>query len=58
MQAKEQIADLVVEGVTNKEIAGRLNISEATVRSHLTGIFRRLHLSGRLKLALLSKNQL
>ena len=52
---KRQIADLVIKGDTNKEIAGQLNISEATVKSHLTGIFRRLQLSGRLALALLSR---
>ena len=52
---KRQIADLVIKGDTNKEIASRLNISEATVKSHLTGIFRRLQLSGRLGLALLSR---
>jgi DNA-binding NarL/FixJ family response regulator len=52
---KRQIADLVIQGETNKQIASRLDISEATVKSHLTGIFRRLQLSGRLQLALLSK---
>jgi two-component system, NarL family, nitrate/nitrite response regulator NarL len=54
---KRQIADLVIKGHPNKEIASRLNISEATVKSHLTAIFHRLQLSGRLKLALLSKAQ-
>jgi DNA-binding NarL/FixJ family response regulator len=54
---KRQIADLVIKGDTNKEIASQLNISEATVKSHLTAIFQRLQLSGRLKLALLSKAQ-
>ena len=52
---KRQIADLVIEGATNKEVASRLNISEATVKAHLTGIFRQLQLSGRLGLALISK---
>ena len=52
---KRQIADLVIKGDTNKEIASRLNISEATVKSHLTGIFQRLQLSGRMGLALLSR---
>jgi DNA-binding NarL/FixJ family response regulator len=52
---KRQIADLVIKGDTNKEIASQLNISEATVKSHLTAIFHRLQLSGRLGLALLSR---
>jgi DNA-binding NarL/FixJ family response regulator len=54
---KRQIADLVVEGATNKEIARRLNISEGAVKAHLTGMFRQLHISGRLALALLSRSQ-
>jgi DNA-binding CsgD family transcriptional regulator len=48
---------LAIEGASNKEIAGRLGVSEATVKAHLTGIFRQLQLSGRLQLALLSKAQ-
>ena len=47
---KRQIAALVVEGIINKEIANRLNISEATVKSHVTGIFRRFKVSRRLEL--------
>ena len=47
---KRQIAALVVEGTINKEIANRLNISEATVKSHVTGIFRRFKVSRRLDL--------
>jgi DNA-binding NarL/FixJ family response regulator len=56
-ERKRQIADLVIHGAHNKAIASRLNISEATVKAHLTDIFRQLHLSGRLELALLSKAQ-
>jgi DNA-binding NarL/FixJ family response regulator len=52
---KRQIADLVVKGATNKEIARRLNISEGAVKAHLTGVFRQLQISGRLALALLSR---
>jgi two-component system, NarL family, nitrate/nitrite response regulator NarL len=47
---KRQIAALVVEGIINKEIANRLNISEATVKAHVTGIFRRFKVSRRLDL--------
>ena len=50
---KREIAKLVVEGATNRAIASRLNISEATVKAHLTGIFRQFQLSGRLQLVLL-----
>ena len=46
------VAGLVGDGASNKEIAGRLNITEATVKAHLTAVFRKLGLSDRLRLAL------
>lgn len=49
---EREIAQLVGGGASNKEIAGRLNITEATVKAHLTAIFRKLGLSDRLGLAL------
>lgn len=48
---QQQIADLVVEGLTNQEIAGRLGISPGTVRSHVTQMLARLGLSSRTQLA-------
>jgi DNA-binding NarL/FixJ family response regulator len=48
---KREIALLAIEGRVNKEIANRLNISEATVKAHLSGIFRQFHISGRFELA-------
>ncbi len=47
-----EIARLVGGGANNKEIAGSLDISEATVKAHLTSIFRKLNVSDRLRLAL------
>jgi len=38
---------LLAEGVANKEIAYRLGLSEKTVKSHLTAIFRTLGVSNR-----------
>jgi DNA-binding NarL/FixJ family response regulator len=49
---KRAIAQLIATGSSNKEIAEHLHISEATVKAQLTDIFRILHLSGRLQLAL------
>lgn len=43
---KEVIA-LVVRGLRNREIAERLDISEPTVKTHLTKIFRKLGISSR-----------
>ncbi len=48
---KQQIASQVIEGATNKEIGDRLGITEATVKAHVTGIFRQLNLSRRHELA-------
>lgn len=46
------VACLVGDGASNKEIASRLSITEATVKAHLTAVFRKLGLSDRLRLAL------
>jgi two-component system, NarL family, nitrate/nitrite response regulator NarL len=49
---EKEIAISVGRGASNKEIAQRLNITEATVKAHLTVIFKKLGLSDRLSLAL------
>lgn len=46
---KEVIA-LVGQGFRNKEIAGRLNISEPTVKAHLSRIFQKLNVRTRSEL--------
>jgi DNA-binding NarL/FixJ family response regulator len=42
-----EILALLSEGITNKEIAGRLGISAETVRTHLGHIYEKLHVQGR-----------
>jgi DNA-binding NarL/FixJ family response regulator len=49
---EREIVSLIGECVTNKEIARRLQVTEKTVKSHLTVVFRKLEVSGRLRLAL------
>ena len=49
---ERQIALLVGSGANNREIARRLNISESTVKAHLTSVFRKLDVPDRLRLAL------
>lgn len=46
------IVDRLAAGATNKEIASALNVSVATVKAHLTSIFRKLGQPDRLRLAL------
>ncbi len=47
-----QVARLVAGGASNKEIARQLDISERTVKAHLTSIFEKLSLRDRLQLSL------
>lgn len=50
---EHEIAALIGNGESNKQIALRLAITERTVKAHLTEIFRKLEVSDRLKLALI-----
>ena len=50
---KKEIAQMINEDASNEEIAARLGISKATVKAHLTEIFRKLKITDRLQLAVL-----
>jgi DNA-binding CsgD family transcriptional regulator/tetratricopeptide (TPR) repeat protein len=45
------VSELVSEGLTNREIGGRLHISPHTVNTHLRHVFRKLSVSTRAELA-------
>jgi DNA-binding NarL/FixJ family response regulator len=47
-----EIGELVSLGLSNKEVAAKLFISEATVKSHLNEVFKKMHIRHRLQLAL------
>lgn len=47
-----QIITLIAEGLNNKEIAGRLCLSEGTVRNYLSDILNKLNLRDRTQLAI------
>lgn len=44
---QQEIRDLVLQGLTNKEIAQRLNIVESTVKYHMLQILAKYRLDGR-----------
>jgi DNA-binding NarL/FixJ family response regulator len=52
-ERQRDVALLVAEGLSNGEIAGRLFLSPATVKSHLTAVLRRLDIRTRTQLAIL-----
>lgn len=47
-----QIAELVANGATNRDIAEKLSITERTVKAHLGTIFKKMHVKDRLQLAI------
>lgn len=50
-----QIARLVADGLNNNQIAVELDITERTVKAHLSSIYTKTQTNGRLNLALLMK---
>jgi two-component system, NarL family, nitrate/nitrite response regulator NarL len=48
---EHQIAQLVSEGLSNKEVGRRLNISDGTIKVHLHNIYQKLAISNRTALA-------
>lgn len=51
-QRELEVLRLIAQGHENKDIAGRLTISEATVRTHVSNILNKLHLATRTQAAL------
>ena len=53
-----EVVNAIALGESNKLVARRLDISERTVKAHLSAIFEKLGVADRLKLVLLVKGQL
>lgn len=51
---EKEIVLLVAEGLKNREIAARLNMSEHTVKTHISLIFKKANVSSRTQLVLLA----
>jgi len=56
-ERERQIMRLVSEGLSNKEIGRRLNISDGTIKQHLHHIYQKLEISNRTVLAALAISQ-
>lgn len=53
-----EVLDLVAEAYSNKEIAARLEISEKTVKHHMTNIMSKLNARNRVEAALMVRRRL
>ena len=49
---EREVISLLAGGMTNREIAGRLGVSDKTVKGHVTNILQKLHLATRTQAAL------
>lgn len=49
---QEEVLGLVAEGLPNKRIANRLDVSEGTVKAHVHQLFKKLNVSNRVQLVL------
>lgn len=47
---EREVLDAAVEGLSARDMARRLSLSEATVRGHLSAIYSKLGVSGRIEL--------
>jgi DNA-binding NarL/FixJ family response regulator len=50
-QRQNEVLALTAQGMSNKEIAQKLHLTEATVKYHVSQILERLHLKSRYQLA-------
>ncbi|MEO9274883.1 response regulator transcription factor [Marinomonas sp. 5E14-1] len=50
------VTQLVARGLSNRDIANEMGITERTVKAHLTSIFKKTNTKDRLALALLAQN--
>jgi PAS domain S-box-containing protein len=54
---QNEVLELTARGLTNKEIAGKLHLTEATVKYHVSNILERLHLQSRYQLTDYARQQ-
>lgn len=54
---EREIIGLIAEGLSNKEIAQRLNIAAHTVKSHVRNVMEKLTLHTRLQIAAFARRE-
>ncbi|KAB1643928.1 response regulator [Gulosibacter chungangensis] len=54
-EREQEVLELIAEGLTNKQIAGRLTISPATAKTHVSRIMQKLGASTRTQAAMLAR---
>ncbi|NVK10871.1 MAG: response regulator transcription factor [Gammaproteobacteria bacterium] len=54
-ETQERVVQLLALGMINKEIAYEMSISEATVRTHLTAIYRKLRVHNRTEASIVAR---
>jgi DNA-binding NarL/FixJ family response regulator len=52
-----EVLEFLLEGLSNKVIASRMELAEATVKMHVTSIFKTLEVSNRTQAAMAAKNK-
>jgi two-component system nitrate/nitrite response regulator NarL len=53
-ERESDILQLVVQGLTNREIGDRLHLSEKTIKHYITNILEKLHVRSRMEAAMLA----
>jgi two-component system, NarL family, nitrate/nitrite response regulator NarL len=52
-----RILHLISEGLTNREISERMNVTEKTIKFHVSNILRKLKITSRMEAALIAKRE-
>jgi DNA-binding NarL/FixJ family response regulator len=55
-QREEQIVNMVIQGLPNREIAVKLDVSMHTVKNHLFRVYEKLGVSNRVELVLYAQS--
>jgi len=54
-EREREVAQLVASGMSNKQIAAKIGVTERTVKAHMSSLFQKTHTRDRLQLALFIK---